>query len=165
MRPVKFSISTLTFAIALIAIDVTLVRYLFVHNRSLMVAVRCGLLMANLVPLAGYRLWARRGTEQPFHSGFVSVGLIAALLYQAGCILAPRAMDDHQAGLALPVALAIRGFLPNELPSFENGPLYANILFYAATIPAIAFVVGFPQLLFALLGGLIHWRTRRPTVV
>jgi len=164
MRPVKFSISTLSFAIALIAIDVTLVRCLFLHDRSLMVAVRCGLLMANLLAVAGYRLWARGGTGQPFLSGFVSFGLMATLLYQAGCILAPKAMDDHQASLAYPVALAIRGVLPYAFPSLENGYLYAKILFYAATIPAIAFVVGFPQLLFALLGGLIGWGTRRRTI-
>jgi hypothetical protein len=165
MRPVKFSISTLTFGIALIAIDVTLVRYLFLHDRSLIVAVRCGLLMANLLAVAGYRLWAGRGTEQPFLTGFVTFGLMATLLYQAGCVVAPKVMDDHQAGLAYPVALAIRRVLPSDFPTLGNGSLYAKILFYAATIPAIAFVVGFPQLLFALVGGLIRWRTRRPTIV
>ena len=165
MKPVKFSISTLTFAIALVAIDMTLVRYLFLHDRSLMVAVRCGLLMANVLAVAGYRLWARRGTGHPFLSGFVSFGLLAALLYQAGCVLAPKAMDDHQAGLAFPVALAIRRVLPNDFPFLDNGHLYAKILFYAATIPAIAVVVGFPQLFFALVGGLIRWTTGRPTIV
>jgi hypothetical protein len=164
MRPVKISISMLVFTIALIALDMALVRYLFDHDRALMVSVRCGLLMANLLAVAGYRIWAKRGTGQPFLSGFVSFGLVAALLYQAGCVLAPKAMDDHQARLAFPVALAIRRVLPSNFPSLGNGYLYAKILFYATSIPAIAFVVGFPQLLVALFGGLIRWRTRRPTV-
>jgi hypothetical protein len=159
MRRFKFSISTLAFAIALFAIDVTLVRYLFIHDRSLMVTVRCGLLMANVLAVAGYRLWATRGAEQPFLGGFVVFGLMAALLYQAGRGLAPKMMDDHQAGLAFPVALAIRRVLPADFPSLRNGAQHARVLFYAATIPAIALVVGFPQLLFALVGGFICSRT------
>ena len=95
---------------------------------------------------------------------------MAALLYQAGCVFAPKVMENHQAGLAYPVALAIRRVLPTDFPALGNGSLYAKILFYAATIPAIAFMVGFPQSsnnqTLHLLGGTIRqagplWSGRR----
>jgi hypothetical protein len=161
MRPARFSILTLVFAVALIAIDIALVQELFIRSRLIMVSVRHGLLMVNVLAIAAYRIWAGRVTYRPFLSGFVAVGLATALVCQACCcILAPDAMYEYQARLAFPVALAINGFLP-RFSSAQNGHLYFKIFFYAATIPAIAVVVGLPQLLVALVGGLISWSLHR----
>jgi hypothetical protein len=161
MKAIRISLATLVFAIALIALDLALVRYLFGFGRPLMVSVRNGLLMANALPIAAYQLWVRRGQTHSFLTGFVAAGLAAALLCQACCwMLAPKAMDDYQARLVAPVAFAIHGVLP-QFESLGNGRFYYRILFYFATIPAIAAVVGLPQLLAALSGGLYWWKVQR----
>ena len=61
MRLPRFSISALVFVVALIAVDFTMVHYLFIHSRPAMVAVRYGLLMVNVLAIAAYLLW--RGRE------------------------------------------------------------------------------------------------------
>jgi hypothetical protein len=155
MRLPRFSISALVFAVALIAVDFTLVHYLFIHSHRAMVSVRYGLLMVNVLAIAVFLLWRGRGTRQPFLSGLVAVGMVTALICQACCwILAPEGMYQWQARLAFPVASNINDILPRR-PSTNNGYDYHRILFYAATIPPIAIVVGLPQLIVALVGGVI----------
>jgi hypothetical protein len=155
MRLPRFSISALVFAVGLIAVDFTMVHYLFIHSRPAMVSVRYGLLMVNVLAIAVYLLWRGRGTRRPFLSGFVAVGLAAAILCQVCCwVLAPETMYEFQARLASPVASAINGILPRH-PSTENGYFYYRILFYATTIPPIAVVVGLPQLIVAVVGEVI----------
>jgi len=155
MRLARFSISALVFAVALIAVDIVLAQNLFVHSRPAMVSVRFGLLMLNILAIAVYQLWARRGTRRPFLIGLVAAGTAIALLCQASCwSFAPDTMDEWQARWALPVAARIIKYLP-RFSSVENGYRYFRILFYATTIPAIAIVVGLPQLIIAVVGGLI----------
>jgi hypothetical protein len=156
----RFSIATLAFTVALIAVDIALIQDLFIHSRPMMVSVRYGLLMLNVLAIAAYRLWNAVGTHRPFLGGFVVSGLATALLCQAACLLAPETMYQWQARLALLVALKIHGFLPH-FSSTETGRLSFKILFYAATIPPIAVVMGLPQLLVALVGGLINWSLPR----
>jgi hypothetical protein len=126
----------------------------------MMVSVRYGLFMLNVLAIAAYRLWNARGTYRPLLGGIVVTGIATALLCQAGCILAPETMYQWQARMALPVALKIHEFLP-RFSSTETGRLYFKILFYAASIPPIAVVIGLPQLLVALVGGLINWSLPR----
>jgi hypothetical protein len=155
--------ATLVFIVALIAVDVALVRYLFLHSRSLMVHVRFGFLMVNLLALASHRLWVRRAESQPFLLGFVTFGLATALLCQAGCILAPDAMYALQKGASYQVASFLNAEIHAYFRSLQGGSSF-RILFYAMSIPAIGAVVGLPQLLVALVGGLSVWWTRRPMV-
>jgi hypothetical protein len=158
MRLPRFTISALVFAVALIAVDFTMVHYLFIHSRPAMVSVRYGLLMVNVLAIGVYRLWAGRGTRRSFLIGLVAVGTVTALLCQACCwVFTPDTMYEYQARLATPVASRIIKFLP-RISSVTNGNRYFRILFYAATIPPIAIVVGLPQLLVALVGGLISVR-------
>jgi hypothetical protein len=153
--------ATIVFIVALIAVDAALVRYLFLHTRSLMVSVRFGFLMVNLLALASHRLWVRRGENRPFLLGFVAFGLVTALLCQAGCILAPDAMYALQQGPSYRVASFLNTELHAYFPSLQAGSSSFRFLFYATTIPAIGAVVGFPQLVVALAGGLSAWWMRR----
>jgi hypothetical protein len=162
VKKARISLTTLSFAVALVAIDMALVRYLFARNRPLMVFVRFGFLMANVLPITAYLLWTRRSGKHPFLTGFIAAGLVATLLCQACCLLAFPRMDEYQAEIALPAALAINRAL-RRVSLLSNGYLYDKSLFYAVTIPAIATVVGAPQLLVALVGGLIGWARSRQT--
>ena len=162
MKQARVSLATLFFAVALTAIDMALVRYLFAHNRPLMVSVRYGFLMANVLPIAAYLLWTRRSRSHPFLTGFFAAGLVATLFCQACCLLMFQRMDDFQADMAFPVALAINRAL-RRVSLLSKGYLFYKSLFYAVTIPAIATVVGGPQLLVALVGGLIGWARSRQT--
>lgn len=162
MRRPRFSIAAILCATALVAFDLALVRSLFAGSRPLLVSVRFGLLMANVLPAAGYSLWAwrGRGRVRPFLLGFVAAGVTAALGGQAACLVAFPASDDYQARVALPVASSVHGLLRRVRPLTARY-LDDRTLFYAATIPAVAAAVGAPQLLIALAGGLVGLLTAR----
>jgi len=92
------------FSIAAILCATALVRSLFAGSRPLSVSSRFGLLMTNVLPAAGYSLWAwrGRGRVRPFLLGFVAAGVTAALGCQAAYLVAFPASDGHQARVAPP---------------------------------------------------------------
>jgi hypothetical protein len=78
VRLPRCSIAALVFAVALIAADIALVQNLFIHSRAAMVSVRYGLLMANVLAIADYRLWSGRGTRRPFSWRVISSGPVGS---------------------------------------------------------------------------------------
>lgn len=152
MRPIRFTIASLTVAVAVVGLDIVWLKSLWTTHRSMFGFAVEGLdmglfLMANILPFGLYPMLSRRGERRRFLAGF-EVGGWAAVLASAGWAwLAPSSLERTARFILDPVWNLLFGWVRNN--SIEGLVIMMSFLIIG---------LGIPQLLFAVLFGV---RARR----
>jgi hypothetical protein len=152
MRSIRFSIASLTVAVAVVALDIVWLKSLLVTQRSIfgfaIEGMDMGLfLMASVLPFGIYPMLTRGGEERRFLVGFEVGGLAAALAYAVCAWLAPDALDRTAHFILDPIWNLLFGWVGNK-----------GILALLMMMGFLITGLGAPQILVAVLIGI---RARR----
>jgi hypothetical protein len=161
MRLPRFSIAALYFTTAIIAIDLTLLRWAIIERESV-VTGRGLLFMINALGFGLYQLAKVRGKGCPFMIGFVATGLLVALIYFDYCQLFYNAAIRTQQWMLRPIsAIAEVNHLDfMYFPWSGTGRLTTSRRLFCSLVmtPVVTGIIALPQLLLALAGGFLARR-------
>ena len=141
MRVPRFRIASIMVVVAIVALDFGIIRAMPVIPRPTSVLLVLGALpMANVLPVI-LLIGQRRRENLPFRLGFVSFGAMALALFVAITWFNPVEM-----------AILFTSLLDYVVQNIGSG---RPLLSVAAQALALVVTVGLPQVVFALIGGLL----------
>lgn len=166
MRRLRFSITDLWVVIAIVAFNCVVLDWAILDRESV-VTIRGVLFMTNGVALGLYRLLATPGSRTPFFTGCVAAGAVAVLLYFDYCQLFYESALRTQKWALAPFGIDARHIDFIVIPSLGmTGKTTAQtVLISVVLTPLVVTVIGLPQLLLALAGGLLTRRLSLPRSV
>jgi hypothetical protein len=148
MRSFRFTIASLSIAVALVALDIVWIKSLLTTHRSIFGFAVEGLdmglfLMATVLPFGLRPMLTRRGEGRRFWVRFEVGGLAAALAYAAYARLAPDALQATAHVILEPIWNLLFGWVRND-----------GIVGLVITMGFLITGLGAPQLLVAVLFGI-----------
>jgi hypothetical protein len=147
MKPFRFTIASLSVAVAVVGLDIVWFKYLLTRHRSAFGFGPEGydlgiFLMANVLPFGLHPMLVRRG-ERRFLIGFEVGGLAAALTYACCTWLAPDAVSKVTSFILDPVWDLLFGRV-------ENGTIEGFVIY----VVFLTVGLGVPQLFVAIVCGI-----------
>ena len=161
MKGTRISIAALCVATALIAVDLTVLRWSIIE-REYAVSCRGVLFMINVLGFGLYQLVKVRGKGRPFLTGFVVSGSLVTLVYFDYCQVfywtALRTQQWTLAPISAIVAVDHLDFM--YFPSLGPGRLITTrrLLYSVIMTPIVTGIIALPQLLLAVFGGFVARR-------
>jgi hypothetical protein len=156
MRRLRLSIADLCVVNLLIALDAVLLGWAILERESVL-TIRGVLLMMNVLGFGLYRLLllAYRNEGSPFLTGFVVAGSVATLVYFDCCQLFYRPVLRTQKWTLAPIGVDACHIDFIDVPSLGmTGRITPkSVMCSVALAPVVVTLVGLPQLLVALVGG------------
>lgn len=155
MRAMRYTIASLTVLIFLVAVDLAWLRYVLHTRRSLLGFAYEGcdlalLPMANVLAFGIFRLGSRAGERRAFLIGFELAGLVALVGVAAAVRIAPDATNSVVSAAFDPLWSRTLGWVPR-----------GTILQLVVGMFIISISYGLPEVLLALVGGLLARRVAR----
>ena len=109
MKPPRFSLSHLLVVVAVVAVNLTLLRRVFFGPNNEVILEAAGvILMANILALGLYRILRCRGRGCPFTLGFVAGGLVAVIAHLACVRVFQERLSDAFIEIYLPIAFFLQ---------------------------------------------------------
>lgn len=164
MRRPRLSLADLCVVNSLVALDSVLLGWAILGREGVL-TIRGVLLMVNVLGFGLYRLLllSYRNGRSPFLTGFVVVGFIATLVYFDCCQLLYRPVLRTQKWALAPIGVDACHihFIDVPSPGLTGRITPRSVMISVALAPVVVTLVGLPQLLVALVGGLL-WRRVQP---